>query len=70
MKKFLIAVVLMALLSCTIGGCTSAENPLQRVQRLHLQKEVQCRQLVEDFDTFWHLDRASRLTKWHGQTGI
>ena len=22
------------------------------------------------FDSFWLFDRASRLTQWHGQTGI
>jgi len=70
MKKFVIAIILVALLGCISGGCTCSENPLQHAQRLHLQKEVQCRQLVEDFDMFWMADCASRLTKWHGQNGI
>jgi len=70
MKKLLISMVLMALLSCMTVGCTTAENPLQHVQRLQLQKEVQSRQLVEDFEMFWLCDRASSLTKWHNQTGL
>ena len=70
MKKFLIAMILVALLGCMAGGCTSGENPLEHAQRLHLQKEVQSRQLVEDFDMFWHFNRASRLTMWHGHAGI
>lgn len=70
MKKFLIAIVFVALLGCMMGGCTSGENPLQHAQRLHLQKEVQLRQLVEDFDEFWLCDRSRRLTQWHAMPGI
>jgi uncharacterized protein YcfL len=67
MKKLLMA---MILLSIVLVGCTTAEDPIQHGQRLWLQEDVQARQMVEDFDMFWLFDRASRLTQWHGQTGI
>ena len=67
MKKLLIA---MILLSSALVGCTTNETAIQHGGRLGLQADVQMRQLVEDFDTFWLFDRASSLTHWHGQTGI
>lgn len=67
MKKLLIA---MILLSSVLVGCTTDETALQHGQRLWLQEDVQSRQMVEDFDMFWLFDHASRLTQWHGQTGI
>jgi cytochrome c556 len=70
MKKLLTAIILVALMSCMMVGCTTAENPYQHCQRQTLQKHIQCLQLVEDIDTFWLCDRTSRLTKWHGRTGL
>ena len=67
MKKLLMA---MILLSIVLVGCTTSETPIQHGQRLWLQEDVQARQMVEDFDMFWLFDRPSRLTQWHGQTGI
>ena len=67
MKKLLMA---MILLSIVLVGCTTSEDPIQHGQRLWLQEDVQARQMVEDFDMFWLFDHASRITQWHGQTGI
>jgi len=67
MKKLLIA---MILLSSALVGCTTYEDPIQHGQRLWLQEDVQARQMHEDWDNFWLFDHASRLTQWHGQTGI
>jgi len=69
MKKLLTVIILMVL-GCMLVGCTTAENPWQHAQRHQLQKEIQSRQLVEDFDMFWLCDHPSRLTKWHGGVGI
>ena len=70
MKKLLIAMIAMILLSGALVGCTINENAIQHGERLMLQENVQLLQLVEDFDSFWLFDHASRLTQWHGQTGI
>jgi hypothetical protein len=70
MKKLLIAMIAMILLSSALVGCTINENPIQHGQRLGLQGDIQMRELVEDFDSFWLFDHASRLSQWHGQTGI
>ena len=67
MKKLLMA---MILLSIVLVGCTTSEDPIQHGQRLWLQEDVQARQMVEDFGMFWLFDHASRITQWHGQTGI
>ncbi len=70
MKKLLIAMIAMILLSCVLVGCTTNETAIQHGDRLRLQGDVQMLQMVEDFDMFWLFDRGSRLTPWHGQTGI
>jgi hypothetical protein len=70
MKKLLIAMIAMIVLSCALVGCTSYETPIQHGQRLWLQEDVQSRQMVQDFDSFWLFDHPSRLTLWAGQTGI
>ena len=67
MKKLLIA---MILLSSVLVGCTTNETMTQHSERLKLQGDVQMLQMVEDFDMFWLMDGACRLTQWHGQTGI
>ncbi len=67
MKKLLIA---MILLSSVLVGCTVSENPTQHSQRLQLQGDVQLRQMVEDFDMFWLIDRPSGLSMWNDQLGL
>lgn len=68
MKKLLIAAVLG--LSALAGGCSSycpnlVESGYERHNRLQLIHNVNCRELVDDWDFFWLQDRNSYLTYWH-----
>ena len=68
MKKLLMAIALLGIVMTV--GCTTFETANQHNQRLWMQKDVQCRELVEDFDMFWLFDRNSKLTQWHEGAGI
>ena len=37
----------------------------ERIQYQRQQHDLISRQMVEDIDTFWMVDRPSRLSEWH-----
>ena len=69
MSKLLKAVSLLALavLPVTSGGCLAppAYTPLERYQMIGRNIDYEGRQAVDDWDHFWLLRPASRLTIWN-----
>ena len=69
MKKLLIVLVLLlggAMIGCDGMIQTSRERQLRNKQI----RDVQYRQLVDDWDTLWLYEHNSRLTEWHPRVGI
>ena len=67
MKKLLIGLVL--LLGSMAISCTPTETASEHHRRLLLTGDIQMRSAVDDWDSFWLCERASRLTRWHVRYG-
>jgi len=79
MKKLLTTVLLalfvmsmtLALTGCEMGYSprsgmvTMMESDRDRNQRIARFQEIECRELVEDWDYFWLIDEPSQLTPWY-----
>ena len=65
MKRLLI---LLALLVATfVSGCGPGmvHSASERKRRHRNIAELEARQINDDWDAFWMVDRPSRLTYWH-----
>ena len=65
MKRLLI---LLALLVATVmSGCGPGmvHSAAERKRRHRNIATLEARQINDDWDTFWMVDRPSRLTYWH-----
>lgn len=67
MKKLLIAAVVV--LGSMLVGCTSVETTGEHGRRYLLTTDLQMRQMVEDWDFFWLMDRKSNLSHWNARQG-
>jgi hypothetical protein len=67
MKKLLIAAIMI--LGCMATSCTQTETAMEHATRLGLTLDVNSRALVEDWDSFWLMERSTRLSKWHSRLG-
>ncbi len=68
MKKLLILSVLVACIC--MSGCSMTETTGERFQRYGNIVDIQSRQMTEDWDYFWLMDRPSNLSPWHVRTGL
>ena len=65
MKRLL---VLLALLVATfMSGCAAGmvDAGSQRKRRYHNITALEARQINDDWDSFWLMDKPSRMTYWH-----
>ncbi|MDY6912848.1 MAG: hypothetical protein SVT52_00080 [Planctomycetota bacterium] len=67
--KTLLMVIVLAVGSLLVAGCTLMDTAEQRNRRVGQTADFQNRMLVEDWDYFWLFERNSRLTQWHPRTG-
>ncbi len=68
MKKLLVMFVLT--LSVALGGCTMTETVTERHSRINQIWEIQMRQMVEDWDYLWLIDKPTYLNAHHVRTGL
>jgi hypothetical protein len=68
MKTLLVAMLLS--LGILLGGCTMTETPTERNQRIVRGADIQSREMVEDWDVFWLVDRPTYLSPWYVRTGL
>jgi hypothetical protein len=65
MKRFFLCAGLAVALLIGITGCeTAVRSEGQRAAHQRRIAENDMKLLVEDWDTFWLLDRPSHLSKW------
>jgi hypothetical protein len=65
MKRFFLCAGLVAALLIGITGCeTTTRSEGQRAAHQRRIVENDMKLLVEDWDTFWLMDRPTRLSKW------
>ena len=67
MKKLLMSVVLLA--GAMMAGCTSAESAREHFDRYDLQAQIESRRLVDDWDSFWLIDRTCQANRWNTRLG-
>ncbi len=48
-----------------LSGCGLGDTEHQRELRYKHVVDVNSRELIDDWDHFWLMDRPSRLTRWH-----
>ncbi|MCG3178848.1 MAG: hypothetical protein BIFFINMI_01178 [Phycisphaerae bacterium] len=71
MKKLLATLLLAAFLSpavISLTGCdapTMVLTPQDRNQKIRRNINFEARELVEDWDSLWMVDKPSQLTRWY-----
>ncbi len=66
------SLIVLMLLSLTIlvTGCTMTETCAEAHQRRMNIVDVQMREMAEDWDTLWLMDKPSELTPYHVRSGL
>ena len=67
MKKFLLLLVLLA--GGMVVGCTPTETWGERNQRINRVCEMNLREMNEDFDRIWLLERNENDNQWNPHVG-
>ena len=65
MKKLCVMLLLTVCLCGLFVGCGTLDSPSERYNRYGRISRTNARQLVDDWDYFWLMDRSSRMTEWH-----
>jgi len=79
MKKWIMSLMLLAAGVISLAGCGNVDNhpllssPVDNYpERMHRHRQIvdlSARQMVEDFDKLFLMERSSRLMYWHAQYG-
>lgn len=64
MRKFVLLVALVGL--AAVVGCSGVARSPREIRNIAKQSlDMDMRQLVDDWNMLWLVDRQYRLTKWH-----
>jgi hypothetical protein len=67
MKTFLLLLALLA--GSMVVGCTPTETVDERNHRINTVMEMNLREMNEDFDRIWLLERNERDNQWNPHVG-
>ena len=67
MKKFFLLLVLMA--GSMVVGCTPTETVAERNHRINRVMEMDLREMNEDWDRIWLLERNEGDNQWNPHVG-
>lgn len=68
MRK-LLSILLLLALAVSLSGCTMTQTPAERHRRIVNNWDIQLRQMGDDWDYMWLLDRPPHLSQYHVRTG-
>ena len=60
----LVLIFLAVGIGLSIFGCGTTKSYAERERAYQVITDQEFRQLIDDFDTFWLMDRPARLSRW------
>jgi len=69
MKKTLLLLAALVLMTSLMSGCGVINSYDERVHRYQQINDLQARMLVDDWDYFWLYERNTYLCEWYPRVG-
>ncbi len=65
MRRIMLLVALVACSAGLVGCATVTKSPEEVKLQYQRYTDLQLRQLADDWNYFWLMDRHSRVSRWH-----